>query len=98
MKNIHDMSFKIHPDVVAHQIGDGVFIYHNKLGTCFGLEGIGLKIWQLICGEKTIADMISSIQKEYDADEVVISEDVQSFINQLLENQLLEKKHCRMKK
>lgn len=90
MKNIHEMSFKISSDIVAHEIGDGVFIYHNKLGTCFGLEGIGLEIWLLICEGKTITDIIYSIQQKYDADEVMISEDVRSFINQLIKKQLLE--------
>lgn len=90
MKNIREMSFKIPSDVVAHEIGDGVFIYHNKLGTCFGLEGIGLEIWKLMCEGKTIQDIIYSIRKEYDADEVMISEDVQLFTNKFLENQLLE--------
>jgi hypothetical protein len=90
MKNIHEMSYKISSDVVAHNIGDGFFIYNNKLGTCFGLEGIGLEIWQMICEGKTVAGIIYSIQKEYGADESVISEDVDSFINQLINNHLLD--------
>ncbi|HWO76383.1 MAG TPA: PqqD family protein [Bacillus sp. (in: firmicutes)] len=90
MENILEMSFKIPSDVVAHEIGDGVFIYHNKLGTCFGLEGIGLEIWQMICEGKIVADIIYSIQKEYDADEVTVNEDVHSFIKHLIKSQLLD--------
>lgn len=90
MKNIHDMSFKISSEVTAHEIGDGTFIYNNKRGTCFGLEGIGLEIWQMICEGKTVGEIIDSIQDNYDVDKGAISRDVHSFVNRLTENHLLD--------
>mgnify|MGYP001951798741 CR=1 FL=1 len=90
MVDIRKMRFKISSDVVFHKIGEGVFIYHTQHGTCFGLEGVGMEIWQMICDGKAVDEIIKTICRDYDIHEGKVNRDVESFVNRLLSNKLLE--------
>lgn len=92
MENINEMLIKIPLWVVFQDVDEGAFIYHTQSENCFGLEGIGLEIWKLIDGGKTIKEINRIIHNQYDVDEDKVSEDVKNFIDELLHHKLLENK------
>lgn len=58
---------------------------------CFQLNEIANLIWNNLNGENTIDDLVNIIAKEYSADKENISDDVKSFISEMVDcNVILE--------
>jgi hypothetical protein len=59
-------------------------------GIYYGLEGIGQRIWELLDEPISQADLLVRLKGEYDVGEDILSKDVEQFLKQLLENELIE--------
>ena len=59
-------------------------------GIYYGLEGIGQRIWELLDEPTSQADLVVRLIGEYGVGEDVLSKDVEQFLKQLLENELIE--------
>jgi hypothetical protein len=58
---------------------------------CFQLNEIAAIIWNNLNGENTIADIANIIAEEYSVDKEVIMDDVNSFISEMIDcNVILE--------
>jgi hypothetical protein len=89
MNDIYQMRFKISSNIVAQNFENSIFIYDENTGFCFGLEGIGSEIWQLISEGKTVKEIIDSVKKEYCVDENTVRDDLQLLTDQLTAKEII---------
>ena len=58
-------------------------------GMMHQLNLLGGMIWNLCDGTRSVADIIIEIQKEFDVEEDVVRDDVQAFVDDLVERKWL---------
>ncbi|SHF34662.1 Coenzyme PQQ synthesis protein D (PqqD) [Seinonella peptonophila] len=83
------MKYQVAKEAFFSEIDEGAFIYHSQTEICFGLDEVGLKIWQLIEQGKELEKIIESINLEYQEDRLQVEKDIIRFVNQLTEHDLV---------
>lgn len=86
---------KISKEYVLREIeGDYIIVPTGKEALEFNgivtVNEVGSTIWKLLQQEITFEEIISCMMKEYDADELVIREDVQEFLDKLITEGILK--------
>lgn len=56
----------------------------------FELDEVGELVWESINGEKSINDIIDKVSRAYDVDKSDIRQDIEDFINDLIQKNLVE--------
>lgn len=56
----------------------------------FELDEVGELVWESINGEKSISDIIDKVSRAYDVDKSDIKQDIEDFINDLIQKNLVE--------
>lgn len=56
----------------------------------FELDEVGELVWESINGEKSISDIIDKVSRTYDVDKSDIRQDIEDFINDLIQKNLVE--------
>jgi hypothetical protein len=79
----------VSPEVIAKQVGDETVLLHLSLGTYFGLDSIGTKIWQMIGEGKAIPAICGSLEQEYEVSPAQLERDTLSLLEQLAEKKLI---------
>ena len=64
-------------------------LLHLESGEYHGLNEIGCRIWELVDGERTAADVIEVIRAEVDDPPAALDEDVTGFIEAMRERDLI---------
>ncbi|MBS7531187.1 PqqD family protein [Hazenella sp. IB182353] len=83
------MNYMIFSYVKSHEVENGLFIYNEENGTCYGIEGIGGVIWKGIINEDSLQVIIGNIRQGYHPG-ITLEQDVKEFIDQLLLNSLIK--------
>ena len=77
-------------DEVAAKVMDGEAIMINvSNGTYYSMDGVGGLIWDLVDGERTLADIASAISAHYEANPEQVWSDLQRLTAELLEEDLI---------
>lgn len=58
-------------------------------GEYFALDEVSARVWDLCDGTRDVAAVITSISSEYDAPQEMITEDVQAFLEEMIDEELL---------
>ncbi|MBU0493825.1 MAG: SynChlorMet cassette protein ScmC [Chloroflexi bacterium] len=53
-----------HPQVALREFDDGIVLFHPLTGEAVGLGALGLTIWQLLDGRRTLAEVTAAIQAQ----------------------------------
>jgi hypothetical protein len=61
-----------------------------KTQTYFGLDPVGARMWAVLNDSETIQAALDSLLTEYDVDESQLRKDLEAFVEQLLEQGLIE--------
>jgi hypothetical protein len=79
------------PDTTLFQELDGECVLLNLANeSYYGLDEIGTRMWNVLSESDSIADAMAVLTKEYDIDEKTLRTDLDQFINELLENKLVQ--------
>lgn len=73
---------------VTDLAGDKVMVDFES-GKYFMLKGTAADIWNLIQNETTVGDVKNELQKLYDVDDNTCLSGIESFLNQLKENEFV---------
>jgi hypothetical protein len=73
-------SVTITPGLVFQAIADSALLLDPAQGAYFGLEGVGLRIWELLQQGQQPAAILAQLLDEYDAPLDVLTHDLQSFL------------------
>ena len=76
------------PSVVYREIaGEAILVPIRRnladMESVYTLDGVAADIWELIDGERTVADMLDMLLDEYDVSAEILSRDLNEFIEQL---------------
>lgn len=72
-------------DLVATEMDGDIVMMHISSGQYFGISGVGSRIWALLEHPITLDELISTIVNEYVVDEQTCRNDIQKFMQSLLE-------------
>lgn len=87
---------KVDSEFILREIaGDYVIIPTGKTVLSFNglisVNEIGAFLWQQLQEEVTLEDLVAAVLNEYDVDEETAREDIEDFLDALVEGQILEK-------
>ena len=83
--------FKRSTQQVSCKINDEVAILDLDRALYFGLQGVGVHIWDALEEPRSLADLCASIQAEFDVSEAACRADVVQILASLEEERLVEK-------
>ena len=76
-------------NIVSDMGGEKVMLSINK-GKYFNLGEIGGEIWELIAEKTSVNQLVAMLMSNYDVEQSVCEEQVVSFLELLLEEELIE--------
>ena len=84
-----DHKFTIPAEVMARKVGEETVLLDLASGTYFGLDPVGARIWQLIEGGKSLAQVCDVMVEEYDVTREVLERDALTLTAELVEKKLI---------
>jgi hypothetical protein len=85
-----DSEIIVATDVLFQALGDEAILLHLPTERYFGLNDVGMYVWQHLESGGDLESCIIQIAAEYDAPESVIRQDVTDLIEQLVDRELLK--------
>jgi hypothetical protein len=79
----------IPPQVLSRPVGDEIVLLDLASGQYFGLDKVGMRIWECISGGQSLAETVASLVAEYEVGEEQASKDVIDFVTNLVDRGLL---------
>jgi hypothetical protein len=70
-------------------LGDEAVILNLSDSTYYGVDGVGVRIWDLVQTPRTVRELIDTLENEFEVDPAVLQNDVQKFLSTLAERQLV---------
>lgn len=77
------------PETAARLIDEAMFVLHAETSELHALNEIGARIWELVDGKRSVADIAAVIETEYDVDQAQAEADVGEFLDELVEKGLV---------
>lgn len=79
------------PDVVARPLaeGEGGVLLHLDSGAYFSVNPVGLVIWELIDGHRTIADLVEALGERIEGVPPTLEADVVAFVDRAADRKLI---------
>lgn len=79
------------PQVVARELaeGEGGVLLHLESGAYHGVNPVGLLIWELLDGERTVAEVIDAVRDRVANGPPELEADVMAFLNRVVERNLV---------
>jgi Coenzyme PQQ synthesis protein D (PqqD) len=76
-------------DVIFRELNGEAVILNLHNGTYFGLNSVGMRIWQLCEQHGSLREVWEAMQREFDASGDALQSDLLAFVNELSSKQLL---------
>jgi hypothetical protein len=75
--------------VLARQVGDETVILDLQNGHYYGLDLVGVRMWQLMTAGQTLSEVCDVIATEYDVPREVLERDVLELVRSLIDAKLI---------
>ena len=73
----------------ALAVGEGGVLLHLESGEYHGINEVGCLIWNLIDGERSVADLVEAVRGEVEEPPPELADDVNRFISDMRDRDLL---------
>ncbi len=80
----------LHPQVASRTVEEQAVVVLSDAGEVTVLNPVGTRVWELIDGRRSVADIADEILAEYGAAPDVVRRDVQEFVQGLAELRAVE--------
>jgi len=80
---------RVPEDVIFRELNGEAVILHLDNGTYFGLNSVGMRIWQLCEQHGSLREVWEAMQREFDAPGDALQSDLLAFVNELSSKRLL---------
>ena len=80
---------RVPEDVIFRELNGEAVVLNLDNGTYFGLNSIGLRIWQLCEQHGSLREVWEAMQREFDAPGEALQSDLLAFVNELSSKRLL---------
>jgi hypothetical protein len=79
------------PEVVARALAkpDGGVLLHLETGAYFGVNQVGLLVWELVDGERTLEEIIAVLRTRVTNGPPELEQDVERFIDSVVQRDLV---------
>jgi hypothetical protein len=74
---------------VAVDMDDTVVMMSLERGKYYGLDKVGSRIWELLAEPRSVADLRSTLETEFEVDAATCARDVRAFLTDLAAEQLI---------
>ncbi|HZF05529.1 MAG TPA: PqqD family protein [Patescibacteria group bacterium] len=81
---------RIRKDVVFRDLEGELVLLNLGTGVYFGLDPLGSRIWGLIDGGRSAAEIVGTLTAEYEVDADTCEADLSRFLETLRDNELVE--------
>jgi coenzyme PQQ synthesis protein D (PqqD) len=81
--------FRRGADVVFQELDGEAVLVHLQRGTCFTLDPIGTRIWQLVGEGGDVGRMVAALTAEFDVEGSVAERDLRALLEELLDRELV---------
>ena len=81
---------KAAPDVLFRLVGDEGVLLNLRTQRYLGLNPVGTRVWTILEHESTIQTAFDTLLREYDVDAAQLRLDLDLFVGQLVEHELVE--------
>lgn len=75
---------------VETEVADQIMMMSIEQGKYYALEGTAKAIWQRLTEPTTIGDLVAGLVEDYDVDPAQCQADVTAFLQDMIENGLVE--------
>ena len=75
-------------------VGEESVLINVRTGVYFGADPVATQMWGALAGSETIQAAFDSILAEYEVDHGQLRDDLEKFLQKLLEYELIEIKPC----
>ncbi|HZG75937.1 MAG TPA: PqqD family protein [Paenibacillus sp.] len=76
-------------DIVFQSMPPDTILLNLKTGYYFSTNRLGADVWERCDGNTTVAAMIEDLHRRYDVELERLTEDVESFLRQMIDEELL---------
>jgi hypothetical protein len=80
---------RVPEDVIFRELNGEAVILNLDNGTYFGLNSVGMRIWQLCEQHASLREVWEAMQREFDAPGDALQSDLLAFVNELCSKRLL---------
>ncbi|MBF0548980.1 MAG: PqqD family peptide modification chaperone [Deltaproteobacteria bacterium] len=89
--NISDTSYPIANPVVVlrEELDDWALLYNPDTADAFGINPVGVALWRLIDGRRSMADLPAAISRQFRSAPVELADHLRAYLEQLVEAGLL---------
>jgi len=84
-------AYTVSPVVIHEVLDDEAVLLNVESGVYFGLDATGTRIWQLLTSGLAVHSIVEQLLLEYDAHPSQVRDDVDRFLETLIENDLVRK-------
>ena len=81
---------RLNSDVRFRQIGDEGIAVKQSAGEVVVVSEVGAQVMRLIDGRRSLAQIIETLQNDYDVATDTLADDVQKFVRELVDNGIAE--------
>src|SRR5437867_10538249 len=81
---------RIRKDVVFRDLAGELVLLNLSTGVYFGLDAVGSRIWGLIDGGRSAAEIVGTLTAEYEVAADTCEADLSRFLEALRDNELVE--------
>jgi coenzyme PQQ synthesis protein D (PqqD) len=75
--------------VLATRVDDQVALFDVDVGSYYGLNQVGGRVWELCDGSRELSDLVAVIGDEYDAPLDVVASDLKELLDDLASENLI---------
>lgn len=85
------MKYKLTSQQIASQVGDEIVILNHNKGAYYGLDEVGVLVWNNLEKEpKTLDALCEAVTTEYDIDKESCQGDIELLLKDLISEKLVE--------
>ncbi len=81
-----------HPRVVFRELGEGEggVLLHLVTGQYYGLNVVGVLVWNLLDGSRTLDDVVAQVRTQVEEAPAALTEDIAAFVQGLKDRDLVQ--------
>ena len=84
-----DQKFEVSSSVVAREVGGEMMLMDLESGTYFGLDPVGMRIWQSLEDGHTTGQLLERLEREFDVTPEQLREDVATLFQTFRDHNLI---------
>jgi hypothetical protein len=74
---------RVSDEVVFKPVGEEMVLLDFQSGMYYGLDPVGVRIWQLIAAQRPLGDIVETLLAEYDVTRAELERDVDALVEEL---------------